>query len=59
MSDKTPIDVKTWKINDFLIYLEYYDSEIIVKDENGNSMSISKKNHLSIILNLNGNFKSD
>ena len=59
MPSKIPIDVKTLKINGFLIYIEYYDSEIIVKDENGNSMSISKKNNLSIILNLNGNFKSD
>jgi len=59
MRNKTLIDVKTWEINGFPIHLEYYDSEIIVKDENGNSMRISKKNRLSIVLNLNGSFKSD
>jgi len=59
MSSKTLIDMKTWGINGFLIFLEYYDSEIIIKDENKNSMRISKKNQLSIILNLNGSFVSD
>ena len=59
MPNKKPIDMKIWEINGFPIHLELYDSEIIVKDENGNSMKISKKNQLSIILNVNGIFKSD
>ena len=59
MPSKIPKDKKIWEINGFPIHLELYDSEIIVKDENGNSMRISKKNQLSIILNVNGIFKSD
>ena len=58
MSKKKPIDTKILEINGFLIHLELYNSEIIVKDENGNSMKITKNNNLSIILNLNGSFKS-
>ena len=52
-------DIKIWKVDGFPIHLEYYDTEILVKDENGNSMRISKKDKFSIILDLNGNFKSD
>ena len=59
MPGKRPIDLKIWEINGFPIHLEHYDSEVIIKDENGNSMKISKKNKLSIILNLIGSFESD
>ena len=59
MPNKMPINVKTWKINGFPIHLEHYDSEVIIKDENGNRIRISKENQLCIILNLNGSFKSD
>jgi len=51
-------DVKIWKISDYPIHIEYYDSELIIKDENGNVMRISKKEPLSMIINLIGNFKS-
>jgi len=59
MGNKKQKELKTWEINGFPIHLEYYDSEIIVKDGNGNKMKILKKDSLSIILNLNGSFKSD
>jgi len=59
MKNKKPLDVKSWKINGFPIHLEHYDSMIIFKDENGNSMKISKYDRLSVILNLNGSFKSE
>ncbi len=59
MTSKTLLDVKTWEINGYLIHLEHYDSEIIVKDENGNRIKISKKEPLSIILDLIGSFKTD
>ena len=52
------IDKKTLEINGFPIHLELYDSEIIIKDENGNNMRISKKKRQSIVLNLNGIFSS-
>jgi hypothetical protein len=51
-------DVKIWKMNDFSIHIELYDSEIIIKDENENVLRISKKEPLSIILDLIGSFKS-
>jgi len=59
MSSKIFKDEKIWMINNFPIHVELYDSEIIVKDENGNSMRISKKDPLSVILNLNGNFTAN
>ena len=59
MSDRLLIDKQIWEINGFPIHVELYDSKINIKDENGNSMRISKKNHISVILNLNGSFKSD
>ena len=59
MSSKILKDVKIWEIDGFAIHLEHYDSEIIIKDENGNSMRISKKDKLSIILDLKGSFKTD
>ena len=58
MPNKTQIDMKIWEINGYPINLEHYHSEVIIKDENGNSMRISKNNQLSIILDLNGSFKS-
>ena len=58
MTSKILKDVKIWKISDYPIHIEYYDSELIIKDENGNVMRISKKEPLSMIINLIGNFKS-
>ena len=40
------------------IHIEKYDSIIIVSDENGNSMEISKSKNQSIILSLYGIFTS-
>jgi len=59
MSSKILKDVKIWKINDFEIHIERYDSELIIKDEYGNIMKISKKDPLFILLDLEGSFKSD
>ena len=56
MADKLPIDVKILEINGFPIHVEQYDSSIIVKDENGNSMEISKMKDQSIVLSLYGIF---
>ena len=58
MSSKILKDAKIWDVNGFPIHVEIYDSELIVKDEDGNIMRISKKNRLSIILKVNGIFKS-
>ena len=54
LKDKTII-----KINGFPIYIEHYDSMIIIKDEYENRMKITKDNQISISLNLKGTFKSD
>ena len=59
MPSKIIKDVKIWTINDFPIHVEYNDSEIIIRDENGNKIKISKKEPLKIILDLVGNFKTD
>ena len=59
MSSKMLINSKIWKVNGYKIHIERYDSELIIKDENGNSLKISKKDPLSILLDLNGSFKSD
>jgi hypothetical protein len=58
MTLKPPKDVKSLEINGFPIHIELDDSNIIIKDESGNSMIISKKDRGSIILDLNGSFKS-
>ena len=58
MSTKILKDVKIWKISDFPIHVELYDSELIIKDENGNELKIRKKDQNKIILNLIGSFKS-
>lgn len=59
--DKSKIlkDQRIWDVNGFSINLEYYDSWIVMKDENGNSMRITKKEPLKLILNLVGSFKTD
>jgi hypothetical protein len=49
-------DRKILEINNFPIHLEIYNSEIIIKDENDNSIRITKKNNQSIILKLKGIF---
>jgi len=59
MPSKIFKEVKIWKVNGYSIHVELYDSELIVKDENGNRMMITKKEPLSIFLNLEGSFKSD
>jgi len=58
MTRKRPKDKKIWTINGFPIQLEQYDSVIIVKDQNGNSMGITKERQQSIVLDLNGIFTS-
>jgi len=59
MPSKILRDVNIWKINGFQIHIERYDSKLIIKDEYGNSLKISKKDPLFILLNLEGNFKPD
>ena len=44
-------DKKILDINGFLIHLEIYDSCIVIKDQLGNSMKITKKSPQSIVLN--------
>jgi len=51
-------DKKILDMNGFLLHLEIYDNEIIIKDEYLNSMRITKKNLQSIVLVLNGYFSS-
>ena len=51
-------DKKILEINGFPIHLEIYDSVIIIKDQKGNSMRITKKRRQSIVLDLNGLFTS-
>jgi len=58
MASKLPVDQKSWEISGFTINIEFFNTEIIVKDECGNSMNISKQNRLSLILNLKGSFVS-
>lgn len=41
------------------ISLEFYDSMIIIQDENGNRIKVSKKEPLKLILDVTGNFKSN
>ena len=53
LKDKTTI-----KINGFPIYIEHYDSMMIIKDDYENRMKITKDNQISILLNLKGTFKS-
>jgi hypothetical protein len=43
MTCKKPRDVKSWEINGFKLHIEQYDSKIIIKDEFGNKINISKK----------------
>ena len=59
MTHKKLRDAKIWEINGFKIHIELYDSMIVIKDERGNIMSISKKNQLSLILNSKGRFVSN
>ena len=58
MSEKRLKEKKIIEVNGYPMHLEIYDSEIIIKDENDNSMRITKKNQQSIVLNLNGIFSS-
>lgn len=59
MQSKSLKDSKVWDVDGFTLHLEFYKSKIIIKDEEGNILKISKKEPLSMILNLIGNFKSD
>ena len=45
-------DKKTLEINGFPLYLEISDSEIVIEDENNNSVRVTKKSRQSIVLNL-------
>ena len=58
MNEKNLKKKKIWTINGFPIQLEKYDSVIIVKDQNGNSIRITKEWKQPIVLNLNGIFTS-
>ena len=58
MSKKRPEHKKILEINGFPIHLKTSESEIIIKDEEGNGMRITKKSRQSIVLNLNGIFSS-
>ena len=58
MSKKQLGDEILLEINGFPMHLEVYDSELIVKDENNNSMRITKKRQQSIVLELKGSFSS-
>ena len=59
MTKKKLKDGKIWTINGFKFIIEFYDSELIIKDDNDNCMRVSKKDSLSILLDLKGSFKSD
>jgi hypothetical protein len=59
MTKKKLKDEKIWTVNGFKFNIEFYDSELIIKDDNDNCMRISKKDTLSILLDLKGSFKSD
>ena len=59
MANKILKDEKIWDVKGFPIHIEFYDSEIIVKDENGNLMRISKREQLSMILDVIGIFKTE
>jgi len=58
MPKNSLIDKKTWAINGFPIHLEQYDTILVVKDENGNCIGITKDKQQSIVLDLNGIFTS-
>ena len=58
MTSKILKDEKIWRVNGFPIHIKLYDSEIIITDEDGNKLKITKTHPLSIILNLIGNFKT-
>ena len=58
MTKKQPLDKKILNMNGFPLYLEIYDSRIVIKDEHGNSMRITKKSPQSIVLVLKGIFSS-
>jgi hypothetical protein len=59
MSNKILKDEKIWDVKGFPITLKFYDSEITIKDENGNYMRISKKEPLSMVLDVIGIFKTE
>ena len=59
MPSKIPVETKRWDINRYSISLEFYDSMIIIQDENGNKIKVSKKEPLSIVLDLVGSFKTN
>jgi hypothetical protein len=54
-----PKNKQILKVNKYPIHLENNDSLILIKDNYGNSMRISKNENQSIVLNLAGNFKSE
>ena len=53
------INKHVFKINNFKIYFEQDNTHILIKDEYGNNITISKKNKQSILLNLVGTFSSN
>jgi hypothetical protein len=59
MANKKPKDAIIWQVDGYPISIELYDSMIIIQDENGNKIKVSKKDSLKLILDLVGNFKTD
>ena len=55
MAKNKPKDKKILDMNGFPLHLEIYDSSIVIRDEYGNSMRITKKSPQSIVLVL-GNY---
>ena len=59
MSNKLLKDEKIWDVKGFPIHLKFYDSELIIQDENGNIMRISKKEPSYMVLDVIGIFKTE
>ena len=58
MVKKGSKDKKILEINGFPLHLEISDMEIVIEDENNNSVRVTKKSRQSIVLNLSGIFSS-
>jgi hypothetical protein len=59
MSSKKPKDIIVWQVDGCPLSIELYKSKIIIRDENGNKIKVTKKEPLSIILDLVGSFKTN
>ena len=47
-----------WDVNKYAIHLERDKKHILIRDEHGNSLRISKNDKNSLIVNMEGSFKS-